>query len=339
MASLSDFEGFDPADFENPNMDQAIPKGNKTMYMLLADSVTAGQMMIPPMPSAESGWTLVEDLAAAGWVEDARVHEPDHQFRYEDDMQEMAPFLASIGFHSTFRDVFNPNLGDNSFITHRHTIKDTGFPAKKLSDYFDEQGNFIGEEPWFIDEAIDTSSPFDSVLESVICPAAGLIVAFDNLSPSSHKGVEHYSDQIPCVKHWSDIAFLQWAMRTELQFDLKFVLQYNVLNEPTLAVVDEIVSLDLQLEWPGVTFDTRSLEGQALIGTPNGVGVAYLLIQHKRKLGHKMISAVTIFHPKGYSWVLLFHIVDVVSPQIGVGEAQQAGIDANVVGLGGRAIE
>lgn len=218
------------------------------MYILLADSAIVGQIMVPPMASAESGWTLVEDLAAAGWVEDAVVHEPDYLYRYEDNMQEMAPFLASIGFHSTFRDIFNPNVGDNSFITHRHTIMDTGVPAKELSDYFDEQGNFIGDEPWFIDEAIDTSSTFDSIFESVICPAAGLMVAFDNMSPSSHDGVEIYGDQIPCVKRWSDVAFLQWTMRTELQFDLKFVLRYNVLNEPTLAVLDEIISLDMPLE-------------------------------------------------------------------------------------------
>lgn len=29
MASPNDFEGFDPADFENPNMDQAIPRATK----------------------------------------------------------------------------------------------------------------------------------------------------------------------------------------------------------------------------------------------------------------------------------------------------------------------
>lgn len=88
-----------------------------------------------------------------------------------------------------------------------------------------------------------------------------------------------------------------------------------------------------------MTFNATSLEGQALIGTPNGIGVAYLFIQHKRKLGHKMISAVTIFHPKGYGWMLLFHIVDVVRPQNGVGEAQQAGVKAALEGLGGFAIE
>lgn len=67
-------------------MDKAIPKGNEVMYMMLADSATAGQMMVPPMASAESGWTLVEDLGAAGYVEDTKIHEPHHQFRYSDDM-------------------------------------------------------------------------------------------------------------------------------------------------------------------------------------------------------------------------------------------------------------
>lgn len=361
MAPPTEFEEFLPPDIKVSAMDQAIPKGNKAMYMMLADSATAGQMMNPPMDSAESGWELVEDLSAAGYVEDAKVHEPHYPHRYREEIQEMGPFIASIGFHSTFRDIFNPHPADNTFITHRHTIDTMAAPFKELSEYFDDQGNFIGEvgdssvvsdstvedsgdsidgDTSFNDEGVGLSTCVQSHFESVICLAAGLIVAFDNFSPSSLEGVDHVSDQMPCVKYWSDVSFLQLTMRTELKFDLKHILQYYVINKRTLAVVNEIIGKDLHVAWPGVTFDATSLQGQALIGTPNRNGMAYLLIQHKRKLGHKFISAITIFHPRGYGWMLLSHFTNVVNPQnVGQDITQQSEIDETVENLGGLAIE
>jgi hypothetical protein len=48
--------------------------------------------------------------------------------------------------------------------------------------------------------------------------------------------------------------------------------------------------------WPGVTFDIESEEGKAILGTPNGAGTAWLLIQRKRELGRRRIEKVTVFH-------------------------------------------
>jgi hypothetical protein len=66
--------------------------------------------------------------------------------------------------------------------------------------------------------------------------------------------------------------------------------------------------------WPGVIFDIESEEGRAILGTPNGSGVAWMLIQHSKALGERAIEKVTIFHApkKGdlFRWPsLLFWIV------------------------------
>jgi hypothetical protein len=68
--------------------------------------------------------------------------------------------------------------------------------------------------------------------------------------------------------------------------------------------------------WPGVVFDMNTDEGQALLGSPNGLGVGYLLIQHKNSLGMKTISKVTVFQDEGkLPWPrfpsMVFHVVDV----------------------------
>ena len=51
------------------------------------------------------------------------------------------------------------------------------------------------------------------------------------------------------------------------------------------------------------------------IGTPNGLGVAYFLIQHKAELGRKTITKVDVFaHEstfKGRDPCFVFHIEDV----------------------------
>ncbi|KAH7400637.1 hypothetical protein DE146DRAFT_781153 [Phaeosphaeria sp. MPI-PUGE-AT-0046c] len=62
--------------------------------------------------------------------------------------------------------------------------------------------------------------------------------------------------------------------------------------------------------WPGITFKTDTAEGEALLGTPNGSGVAYMLIEHGEALGHKQVERIFVFDHDGLL-MLLFHIVDV----------------------------
>jgi hypothetical protein len=66
--------------------------------------------------------------------------------------------------------------------------------------------------------------------------------------------------------------------------------------------------------WPGITFDIQSEEGKAILGTPYGSGVAWMLIQHSKALRERTIKKVTIFYsPKKddlFRWPsLLFWIV------------------------------
>lgn len=148
----------------------------------------------------------------------------------------------------------------------------------------------------------------DSCFYQVINPVEGLMVAYCLFSPaSSDRKVK------PKLKFYSDVAWVQWSLRAQKESNLKYVLQYDVSNSYTIAVVKTINYKNGTnvLDWPGTTYDAGSTEGQALIGTPNGSGIAYLLIQHKAGLGHKTIDAITVF-----DWdedlMMLFHIKDVV---------------------------
>lgn len=69
--------------------------------------------------------------------------------------------------------------------------------------------------------------------------------------------------------------------------------------------------------WPGVSFDTGTDEGHALLGSPNGAAFAYFLMQHKRELGMKTIQRITVFKAETEDDIalvdpyLVFHVADV----------------------------
>jgi hypothetical protein len=113
---------------------------------------------------------------------------------------------------------------------------------------------------------------------------------------------------IPELQRWSDIAYLQWAYTKHFSKlnGLKTVVQYNIENKDTLAVIDHIVeeyrgnrkrNCASESEWSSrdLTFDMEADQAEALIATPNGYGVAWLLIQHKCQLGHKIVGTIKIF--------------------------------------------
>lgn len=54
----------------------------------------------------------------------------------------------------------------------------------------------------------------------------------------------------------------------------------------------------------------------AMLGTPNGAGSAYLLMQHKRVLGFKMFSEIVAGFDFEGSPLMIFKAVDIPSPRL-----------------------
>ena len=47
--------------------------------------------------------------------------------------------------------------------------------------------------------------------------------------------------------------------------------------------------------WPGVTFQLNTQVGKALLGTPNGIAAAWLLINHGSAFQSRTVKSITIF--------------------------------------------
>jgi hypothetical protein len=74
----------------------------------------------------------------------------------------------------------------------------------------------------------------------------------------------------------------------------------GIVNSKTTAVIDHIVaSNEYEKRYPGwgrASWEMGSNEVTALLGTPNGAGIAYLLAQHKTHLGRKTLGKVHLVY-------------------------------------------
>jgi hypothetical protein len=97
---------------------------------------------------------------------------------------------------------------------------------------------------------------------------------------------------------------------------INYILRHKIQNSRTSRILDHITGAHGHAgysAWPGLTFDACSEEGKVILGTPNGVGVAWLLIQRKKELEKKRVEKITLFSaPSKGDYVfasLLFWIV------------------------------
>jgi hypothetical protein len=75
---------------------------------------------------------------------------------------------------------------------------------------------------------------------------------------------------------------------------LKYFIRFHVENDSSKAIAlqacDQVIP-----SWPGKEFDMTTDAGKAILGTPNGAGVAQLLIKYKGDLGVKAPTKVRVF--------------------------------------------
>ncbi|KAF2621471.1 hypothetical protein BU25DRAFT_379643, partial [Macroventuria anomochaeta] len=124
--------------------------------------------------------------------------------------------------------------------------------------------------------------------------------------------------KLPRLRAFSDILWGYWNRNNPDIKNIRYFFMLGISNDQTNQLIDTCLQkAGKQLsEWPGMEFDTKTDEGHALLGSPNGAGFAYFLMQHKRELGLKTITKVTVFRAEtddDLAFVdshLLFHVGD-----------------------------
>jgi hypothetical protein len=287
---------------------KAVSKGQKLLAMMRADDASAGQMFHPPRSTASSDLTGL-DAWDSGYDTRLLTDCNDPIETYENVLESLESNARS----------WDDDFGDNlePYWVHRY-------------ETVQKDGNVCPA----------TGAKFANVVNN----KAGMLIAFNNFGPG-YMAARKIADMgldparappLPKLKNWSDVAFLQWMSCAASDSDLRFVLRANIHNDDTLAIMSHLIGEDsgtklligsplsdesrqARPHWPGMVFDMESEAAQALLGTPNGSGVGWLLAQRKRELGHKVVGKVTLFfsefdHEDGDvedQPNLLFHIEDV----------------------------
>ena len=154
-----------------------------------------------------------------------------------------------------------------------------------------------------------------------INPVAGVVVANNVRAPLDPmvdpKGKEPQTN--PPLRRLSDYTFLclQNACKDDKEClgRIEWVIHQDVDNKVAQRVVKQIMSKKKPTSWPGKTFSTDDDEGKALVGCPNGYGLAYMLAQHQSALGKKTIDSVVVFKDKYGEMSLAFHVRDMTEDE------------------------
>ncbi|KAK3645883.1 Mitochondrial import inner membrane translocase subunit tim8 [Elasticomyces elasticus] len=161
---------------------------------------------------------------------------------------------------------------------------------------------------------------------NLLNPPAGLLICENNFSPAymAEQNDLPVTD-IPPLNRLSDVLWLQWkdavafSGQADLVSNVKWIWRHHVVDAKSEDIIDSAISLpDEDIEdWPGKTYDMSAAPGtqerriaRALLGSPNGVGVAHFLSQHRAELGFKTVEKVQLFNDEGERH-MLFHIMNI----------------------------
>jgi hypothetical protein len=165
------------------------------------------------------------------------------------------------------------------------------------------------------------------VFISDIYPESGIFVALVNNSPANIMATHAGSNwrnlyTVSHIQQWSDAAFLEWSIACRgvgvavdgLKYVLRAQIQNIVTQQIVFAVLESIWTDSLHTGTPtiglwgagltdggiwsnGITIDYADYpnEFNAILGSPNGNGVAYLLATHKTDLQIKKTAKVAVF--------------------------------------------
>ncbi|KAL9576060.1 MAG: hypothetical protein Q9212_007421, partial [Teloschistes hypoglaucus] len=137
---------------------------------------------------------------------------------------------------------------------------------------------------------------FNSNYANVFFVSPPAIISSSSRSPvnvlrQSHPGIsrDDLDHQIPPLNRWSDVAWTLWSEGEGKSHPdwLQYIGFDRVADPITLPVIKYILLtryLNDQLPFPGAVFNAADEEGKALLGTPTGRGVGWLMHDRGRYL-------------------------------------------------------
>ncbi|KAL8926905.1 MAG: hypothetical protein Q9208_002714 [Pyrenodesmia sp. 3 TL-2023] len=127
--------------------------------------------------------------------------------------------------------------------------------------------------------------------------------------PASQYIADHL---VPPLNRWSDVTWTLWKEKAGGSANnLRYIAHDAVENDDTDSIASYVFTKARNSEdvpYPGLEFGMDSREGRALLGTPNGIGTARLLIDRAKQLGKRELR-VRIFTSNTSGLCMLWDMV------------------------------
>ncbi|KAK3642919.1 hypothetical protein LTR56_010516 [Elasticomyces elasticus] len=176
----------------------------------------------------------------------------------------------------------------------------------------------------------------DALYGNQMNPKGGMIMCLQNYGPDyeiqlgAQRNPPAVVGPAPPMKQLSDILFFQWkkacsekgmmnlGSETLLTLgpvstsDLRWIFQRRIADPTSMQVIDAVTAFPNEglIAWPGrdynfdpFTPDLRPGESSyahALLGTPQGASVAFLLLQYERQIGRRVPTKVQVWAGSNY---------------------------------------
>ena len=127
--------------------------------------------------------------------------------------------------------------------------------------------------------------------------------------------------ELPRYRRWSYITAAIWEdIAGRVGGSLRFIWQHHVVNEDTKRVIEQAAGVDpgkFDHPYPGIEIEPTAMDDntigpkpdqmkfEALLGSPNRAGVAWLLVSRRKKfpsLNIKSVRIFTILHKNGATY-------------------------------------
>ncbi|KAF1832885.1 hypothetical protein BDW02DRAFT_553766 [Decorospora gaudefroyi] len=306
-------------------------KGARLGCRLDADDEAAGRLWMDTRnpPSARSEWSNVKLMHELGlWYWHQADFDQDYHCNFADDdsndhTNKIGSALQALGLSSKPK----TQGGDNVCFNIEHFDDDAQ----------DDDGDQLEPEDQYYEVNGREYQATGAHVRFGVNQPGGMIIGMDFQSPRA-QAVDRWQeepteDELPRLKRVSDIMTAFWLRGHGNPKNLRYYLAFNVQNDETVPLIARVLKNrghdKMVPYWPGVTVGTWEKEGEALLGSPIGSTLAFLLAQHKAELGHKHVTDITIFkdnYPPNTipSVQLLYRIQDVPKPEQNANNALQA---------------
>ncbi|KAL8826158.1 MAG: hypothetical protein Q9170_007510 [Blastenia crenularia] len=156
----------------------------------------------------------------------------------------------------------------------------------------------IGDKLPELNELANVDMRFNKAFKNAAGEQIQALTQFENKGQLSATELKR---RTPPLSRLSDMMWTMWKLtcgeKHKNPGDLRWIARNRITNADTVGIMTEIFTRGTTkqpVRFPGLTFGMDTEEGLALLGTPNGVTVAWLLLDRTKELGKRM-PVVTIF--------------------------------------------